>query len=97
MSATIQNEYGYDEYEDVGMAHGRQGKEKPAPNVNVHSLIIKKSKNSREFKKYHELVGSLILNYYKRFGDMEEATRFVCSLVDEAQTVEGLQARLPAS
>ncbi len=72
----------------TGRASDNNGDAKPQ--VNLHKLLIKKAKNNREYKKYHEIAGTLILNYYKRLGNIDQATDLVYSLVDGADTVEGL-------
>jgi hypothetical protein len=60
--------------------------------LNLVELIIKKSKNSREYKKYNEIVSMLILNYYKRLGNIEQATEMVYSLVESADSVHDLMS-----
>lgn len=63
---------------------------------NVYELIIKRSKNKNEYKKYVELVGMLMLSYSKRLGSIEAATEAVYSVVNEANGIEDLMAHYNA-
>ena len=62
----------------------------------LFELLIKKSKNSNEYKKYSELVGMLMLNYYKRLGNINAATEAVYELLNEANGISDLIAHYNA-
>ena len=64
--------------------------EKAIKHSNVFELIMKKSKNKNEYKKYAELVGMLMLSYNKRLGSMSAAEKAVYELVSESNSVNDL-------
>jgi hypothetical protein len=56
----------------------------------IFELLIKKSKSGNEYKKYVELTGMLMLNYYKRLGSINAAAEAVYEVVNEAKEVNDL-------
>jgi len=67
-----------------------QEKDKQLSNSMLFELIMKKSKNKNEYKKYAELVGMLMLSYNKRLGSMNAAEKAVYDLINESNSVNDL-------
>ncbi|MGC8662329.1 MAG: hypothetical protein ACP5RT_00905 [Candidatus Micrarchaeia archaeon] len=63
---------------------------------NIFELIIKKSKNGNEYKKYSELVGMLILKYYKRLGSINAAINATYEVIEESGSINDLIAHYNA-
>jgi len=64
--------------------------EKNIMHNNIFELIIRKSKNNNEYKKYVEIVGLLILSYNSRLGNMNLAEKVVYDLINESKSVNDL-------
>ena len=85
---------GVDEMQSDSKGRGRELK---APgSADLLELIIRKSRNAREYRKYHEIVSHLVLDYYKRLGSMSQATSYVYSLIDGAKDINELMAHKKA-
>ena len=67
-----------------------QEKNKQLSNSMLFELIMRKSKNKNEYKKYAELTGMLMLSYNKRLGSMSEAEKAVYDLINESNSVNDL-------
>jgi len=67
-----------------------QEKDKQVSNSTLFELIMKKSKNKSEYKKYAELTGMLMLSYNKRLGSMSAAEKAVYELISESNSVNDL-------
>jgi len=57
---------------------------------NIFELIMRKSKNNNEYKKYVDIVGLLILSYNSRLGNMNLAEKVVYDLINESKSVNDL-------
>ncbi|MFP3289302.1 MAG: hypothetical protein RXO35_02635 [Candidatus Micrarchaeota archaeon] len=64
--------------------------EKAITHSSIFELIMKKSKNKSEYKKYAELVGMLMLSYNKRLGSISAAEKAVYELISESNSVNDL-------
>jgi len=64
--------------------------EKAIAHSSIFELIMRKSKNKSEYKKYAELVGMLMLSYNKRLGSMSAAEKAVYELINESNSVNDL-------
>jgi len=64
--------------------------EKAITHGNVFELIMRKSKNKNEYKRYSELAGMLMLSYNKRLGSISEAEKAVYDLINESNSVNDL-------
>ncbi|MGC8538568.1 MAG: hypothetical protein ACP5MK_01725 [Candidatus Micrarchaeia archaeon] len=62
----------------------------PGGYARLASLIIKKSRNNNEYKKYSELSSMLMLDYYKRLGSIDDAEQTVYMLVENAKDINEL-------
>jgi len=67
-----------------------QEKDKQLSNSILFELIMKKSKNKNEYKRYSELAGMLMLSYNKRLGSISEAEKAVYDLINESNSVNDL-------
>ena len=67
-----------------------QEKDKQLSNSTLFELIMRKSKNKNEYKKYAELAGMLMLSYNRRLGSMSEAEKAVYDLINESNSVNDL-------
>ena len=67
-----------------------QEKDKQLSNSTLFELIMRKSKNKNEYKKYAELAGMLMLSYNKRLSSMSEAEKAVYDLINESNSVNDL-------
>ena len=67
-----------------------QEKDKQVSNSTLFELIMRKSKNKNEYKKYAELVGMLMLSYNKRLGSISEAEKAVYDIINESNSVNDL-------
>ncbi|MFP3190843.1 MAG: hypothetical protein RXR31_05870 [Thermoproteota archaeon] len=72
----------------LGMEH-EENKETDTSN-DIFELILKKSRNKNEYKKYVELAGLLILTYNKRLGNISVAEKTVYELIKETENVNDL-------
>jgi len=64
--------------------------EKAITHGNVFELIMRKSKNKNEYKRYSELAGMLMLSYNKRLGSMSAAEKAVYDIINESNSVNDL-------
>ena len=72
----------------LGIEH-EENKETDTSN-DIFELILKKSRNKNEYKKYVELAGLLILSYNKRLGNISVAEKTVYELIKETENVNDL-------
>jgi len=72
----------------VGLEH-EESKENSASN-DIFELILKKSRNKNEYKKYIELAGLLVLSYNKRLGNINIAEKTVYEIIKETANVNDL-------
>lgn len=83
-----------DEFEEVDEVRkgsaATAGGEEARDYRDLLKLIIKKSTNNVEYKKYGEYSNMLVLGYYKRLGSVEKAYDVVYSLVENAEGVQDL-------
>jgi hypothetical protein len=76
--------------EDRGSAANAAVGEEAMNYGDLLKLIIKKSTNNIEYKKYGEYANMLVLGYYKRLGSVDKAYEVVYSLVENAANVQEL-------
>ncbi len=95
MSVHIMDKLAEDMYpvENVGLEGEKQT---TSEYVNLISLVIKKAKNQREYKKYVDMLGMLTLAYYKHLGSIEHATNVVYSIFENANGVADVKAHYDA-
>ncbi|MEM3791548.1 MAG: hypothetical protein QXL16_02365 [Candidatus Micrarchaeaceae archaeon] len=71
--------------EDVEMS-AAQKSHKANTYGDLIGLIMKKAGNKKEFKKYYEYSGNIVFEYYKKFGDLDEAIGYAMQVIKEAKT-----------
>ncbi len=79
-----------EEVDEAGSSAGLAAGDEAVNYSDLLKLIIKKSTNNIEYKKYGEYANMLVLGYYKRLGSVEKAYEVVYSLVENAADVQEL-------
>ena len=85
----IDSDYDEENYVNMAAQKGRASTSRSA-SYDIITLIIRKAKNNKEYKKYVEIASMLILSYYRRLGNLDSAYQTVYKIVEGVDSVTTL-------